>query len=214
MRQGKKKEKEKEKEKERRFSKITMYVEPRQEEEEPWSSVRGEYDRADSRRGEHRADTREREHLAIARGEKHRGVAVRGGQHRDLELLSYMEESDDCGGCVAVWDWFQVLGHTLLDWKIIGGNMIKTVVCLGNGELQKAIIAESALTTFDHVKVENAIAECVEECEKLHVHDRNKMAYCIHICIDLECTKYYSKDEKEMHVGLLELNSPWNGRSY
>ncbi|QHO57872.1 uncharacterized protein DS421_3g85940 [Arachis hypogaea] len=87
--------------------------------------------------------------------------------------------------------------------------IIEAVVCLGNGELQKAIIAESALTTFDHVKVENAIAECVEECEKLHVHDRNKMAYCIHICIDLECTKYYSKDEKEMHVCIYKFRAKY-----
>ncbi|XLR14993.1 hypothetical protein S83_042931, partial [Arachis hypogaea] len=81
-RQGKKRKKENE----RGFSKKTAYVELTQEEEEPWSSVRGEDDRAEAHG---------REHRAVAREGEHRRVAVHGGQHRDRELLSYVEESCD-----------------------------------------------------------------------------------------------------------------------
>ncbi|MED6151386.1 hypothetical protein PIB30_082011 [Stylosanthes scabra] len=73
------------------------------------------------------------------------------------------------------------------------------VIYSGNGEFQKAIIAES-LTTFDHTKMEKAIADCVEECRKLHAHDRNKMRYCILTCIDTECTKHYPSDENKMYA--------------
>ncbi|QHO38852.1 uncharacterized protein DS421_4g124060 [Arachis hypogaea] len=96
--------KKRKKEKERGFLKMTAYVEPSQEEEELLCRMRGEDDRADARGGEQRAD---------ACGREHRAVAVWGGQHRDQDLLSYVNESRNHGGCVAVWGWFQMLGLTV-----------------------------------------------------------------------------------------------------
>ncbi|QHN92603.1 uncharacterized protein DS421_17g585200 [Arachis hypogaea] len=83
-RQGKKRKKEEE----RGFSKMTAYVEPRQEEEEPWSSARGGEHRADARGGEQRADALGGEQRANAVEGSTAPSPFGGGQHCDRELRS------------------------------------------------------------------------------------------------------------------------------